>query len=171
MDDHAIRIAEEGEKIDLESRDLGNRTDVAALFGHAPTNEVVDAAQIYLIARLKKEEAEKALRAANEELDSAESLLLGKLDEAGVKSIKVDWDGGVAALSASTTTYYAMPKDGLEDTNLYLWLLRAGGKDLVRRTIHHASFSSFCREVADSGRAVHPAVKRTERRVVRVKRD
>ena len=58
----------------------------------------------------------------------------------------------------------------LDDNSVMSWLLRMGGHDLVKRTIHHGSFTGFCREVVESGRAVHPSVKVVQKRVVRVKK-
>lgn len=146
---------------------------LSELFGHdASSIGLADAARAYLSCRKLKEEAESLVRTQADILNSAEDTLLQKMQEAGVLSVKVeDESGRPTMVSAGASTYYNLPQGALEDREIYVWLLAQGGQDLVKRSIHHASFSSFCRELVDAGRNLHPAVKVTEKKVVRVKKD
>jgi hypothetical protein len=144
--------------------------DLASLFGQgddaAPSGSLTDAARAYLMARAIRDTAEDVLKERNEALRKAEGTLLGLMDEQGVKSLKLDVDGKPVALTASTTVRYALPPDALENSAFFLWLLRNGGQDLVKRTVHWATFSSFCKELAEAGKTVHPTVRQTTQRTV-----
>ena len=146
------------------------KNELATLFGHDETAEarpdVTSSARVYLDLRRQVDDAEAALKTLRSRMDTAESAFLAKLDECGLSSVKLA-DG--TALTSSTSNYYALPAGALEDASVMLWLIRMGGRDLVKRTIHHQSFSGFCRELAEDGKSMHPAVKLAQRRGVRMK--
>lgn len=134
-------------------------------------NALTAAAHEYLAARTAKEAVEESLKTASARQQNAEDLLLRLMAAAGVKSLRLDDGAGSDVLiSEATSTYYSAASGMLDDGAFYAWLLRAGGHDLVKRTIHHASFSSFCRELVEAGRAIHPAVKVATKKQVRMKR-
>ncbi len=146
--------------------------DLKTLFGHDEQSQqmvLTTAAHLYLEARRAKEQAEDNLKRKNALLAEAEQELRRVMDDAGIKSLKIDHDGHDVALTASESSYYAAPAGALEDSRFYLWLLRAGGQDLVKRTIHHASFSAFCRELVEAGKALPDEVKVATRQTVRIK--
>ena len=133
-------------------------------------DSLIEAAREYLAARKAEEAAIASLTLATKAMQAAEATLMAKMDETGVKSLKVQDGADEVSLSGSTSTYYSLPAGSLDDNSVMAWLMRCGGHDLVKRTMHHGSFTHFCREVVESGRAVHPSVKKVEKRVVRVKR-
>jgi hypothetical protein len=139
------------------------------LFG-APitgTDAVAKAARIYLEVRKIKEEQEQHLKDCNESLRTAETALFQKMDEARTVSVKLD-DGTL--VSTSTSTKYNLPAGGLDNDDLKQWMIVAGGQDLLKTTIHHASFSSFCKELVEQGKQLPEAVKSITLRTVRVTR-
>ena len=172
-DNHAIRIADGEERVDFPEQH-NPHADLAALFGHSPdtpTDSLVAAARYYLDCRARKEDNERLAKDLGERLGQAETELLRKLDEAGVLSVKVETtEGKSAMISAATSTHYRLPSGHLEDSNFMLWLLRNGGQDMVRRTVHHATFSSFCREIAEQGKTIPSPVVATTMRTLRVLR-
>ena len=144
-------------------------TDIAVLFGHGgdapPPDSLAQAAKLYLSARTDKEEVEKELRTRQDTLNNAEEILLAKFEEAGILSIKLDnGEGKPVLLYSAPSAYYAAPSGSLENPEFFLWLLRSGGQDLVKRNIHHASFSSFCRELVEQGKRVHKDVIKTDKK-------
>ena len=143
--------------------------DPRGLFAPSESEQtVVEAARAYLAVRAAAARAESALKAARDQLMAAESDLLQKFEEAGVLSVKVETDGKPVTVSSATSDYYSLPAGALEDADVHRWLLRMGGHDLVRRTIHHMSFSSFCRELAAAGKNIHPTVRKATKKVVRI---
>lgn len=152
-----------------------SQEELAAMFGHAEeapaADDVAALARAYLAERHEKESAEILLKNATERLEKAESALIARMAEVGVKSIKIE-DGGFAiGLTSTISHHYSAPVGSLEDGDFFRWLLRSGGHDLVRRNIHHASFSSFCRELTEAGRPIHEIVKIVERKTIKVKKD
>ncbi len=144
--------------------------DLDQMFDLPQTQDgVAKAARVYLTLRQSRTEAEDLLKAHTAGLAGAESELLRQMALAGVKSLKVDGgDGKTVSVAASTSEYYSLPAGALDDTEIFTWLLRAGGHDMVKRTIHHASFNGFCRELAADGRSIHPSVKKVEMKKIRV---
>src|SRR5574341_136064 len=69
---------------------------------------VAEVAQQYLATRRRQEEITRQLSEANNDLCSAEWALLSKLDEQGLKSIKVADGAGVAHLIAGSHTMYRL---------------------------------------------------------------
>ena len=149
---------------------MTTQQEMASLFampeGAPLPDALVSAASAYLAARKAREEAEALVSATGKDLAAAEEALLRKMDEAKVGSLKLDGD----LLSASTSTHYAIPAAMLEDAGFLTWLLRAGGHDLVKRSIHPQTFSGWCREIVGAGKTTHPAVKINTRRCVRLKK-
>ncbi len=151
-------------------------TEAAALFGDLPVNPALDegvqgAARFCLLARAEVERAEAALKKAKELLDGAERNVIDVMQQAGLSAVKLDCPGGRVTVSLAESVYFSAPAGSLEDTGFFQWLLRSGGHDLVKRTVHHASFSSFCRELREQERSIHPAVRMIEKKQVRVKKE
>jgi hypothetical protein len=152
--------------------DIDITPEVAAeLFGRDPNPSIIQAARSYLERRANKECQEAALKLANEQMAAAEDVLLRKLDEAGVLSVKLDDEGKKTLLASSTTTYYSVPAGALDNPEVVRWLYNNGGRDLLRNTLHHASFSAFCRELAEKGRSLHPLVKVANKRSIKMRKD
>jgi hypothetical protein len=146
-------------------------TEVEELFAkpQAGMDVVAEAARRYLATRLDKEEVEKMLDESKKRLDAAEALLFAKMDEAKVHGLKLVADDGLSySISDAKTPYYSAPPGALDDSEFYRWLLHNGGHDLVKRAIHHMSFSSFCRELVEADKNLHPTVKMVEKRSIRV---
>lgn len=142
---------------------------------------VVARAKAYLDARRAKEGQENALKDASQKLQDAELQLLRAMDGAGMKSMKLDHAGETVAMSQTSSTYYSLPAGGIDDPAILAWLDEQGGSDLLKKSIHHATFSSFCKEIVDqsikamdeSGVAInplHPAVKIAERRGIMLRK-
>ncbi len=150
-------------------------TETAAdLFGAATGDEgrdhLVALARQYLDEEKYVEQLEAALKEEKERRDTAETALFRKMEELRTLSVKVEVDGHrPITLSAVVSKHYAAPGGALEDNNFFTWLLRSGGGDLVRRTIHHSTFSGFVRELAEAGRPLHTLVKIVERKCIRKK--
>lgn len=146
--------------------------DLETLFGKdAPSTDLVGAARAVLSCRQEVDDIEKVLGNAKKALRNSEDLLGGLLEQSGVLSVKVDQEGGTpVTLSLSQKTYYALLAGSLEQRDVHLWLLRAGGHDIIRKTIHHATFSAFCRELVTQGRNLHPAIMTTEIKTISVRK-
>ncbi len=140
------------------------RADLQALFGHCRPTALEEAAQAYLGARMATEEAERALKQAQTHQEASELRLLREMEAQGIASHPT----GGARLDATTSTYYALPEGGLDDSLLYAWLVRNGGRDLVRRVVHSGSFTHFCRKLEAAGRGIYPGVKKVQKRLVRL---
>jgi hypothetical protein len=154
-------------------QELQTTKELADLFGDAlPGEGVAAAARIYLKSRREKEHAEAEVKRLSSQLQTAESLLFQKLDEARLLSVKVDeGDGQAVLVSTHNKTSYSMPSGGLsEHDSLHQWLIVVGGGDLIRDNVNPQSFSAFCREIADQGGAIHHDVKTFTRRVVAVRK-
>ncbi len=151
-------------------------SSLAALFEDASGGQeiVVAMARNYLVARRFKEDKESEEKLAGEKLRQAESDLLRAMDQAGVKSLAIDDDGKTAKLSQTQSTYYSLPAGAIDDEGVMQWLNEAGAKDIIKRTIHHATFSSFCKELADmaamGGLPLHPSVKIAEKRGIQLRK-
>jgi hypothetical protein len=78
--------------------------------------------------------------------------------------------GPPVTLSSVTSKRFSAPVGLLEDKAFVGWLVRAGGQDLIKRTMHHMSFSGFCRELQDQGRPLHAGVRMIEMKNIRVLR-
>ena len=144
--------------------------ELEALFADPAAGEDVAAlARAYLAARSAREQAEEEAKKRAREQAAAEEALLKRMQEAGLSSLKVEQDAGRATVSAATQQHFNLPAGLLEDASVMAWLLKAGGHDLVKRTVHPSTFSAFCRELRAQGRAVHPGVKAVERRYVSVR--
>lgn len=150
--------------------------EIAELFGEDPmaTQETVVArAKAYLTCRRLKEEAEALAKQQGAQLAIAEEELVRAMNGADVKSIKLDHEGQRASISQTSTVYYSLPPGALDDADIFAWLEKNGGHDLVKRSIHHATFSSLCKELCEQGKpadVLHPAVKIVEKRGVMLRR-
>lgn len=136
----------------------------------APGQTVADVAAQYLAIRGRKDDLESQLRDVNSALSAAEELLIRKLDEQGLSSVKLPGDvtgGKAAALSAVTVTSFRMIE--AEFDKVKSWLFAHGGDDLLKETVPWQSFEAFCREVEASGGTMPECVKRTERRAIRLR--
>lgn len=140
---------------------------VAELFTHTAT--VDDQAGLdlltrnYLDLRRQVEEKETELKERKEALDRAERDCLHKMAECGVLSVRIEVeDSSPRTVSSTSRKVYAAPSGCLENNDFFRWLLRNQGSDLVKRTIHHATFSRFCRELAEQNKPLHKDVKLTE---------
>ena len=151
--------------------------DLATFFGDdAASQEVVIArAKAFLDARRKKEVAEEELKRLSAGVTNCELELIRAMDAAGVKSLKIEHAGQTAGLSQTQTTYYSLPAGTIDEPDFMEWLKDAGGSDILKHTIHHSTFSAFCKELVshsadgDNG-LLHPAVKVAERRGVMVRK-
>ena len=149
-------------------------SSLADLFPATESNadQVSAMARVYLEARKAREEAEAVSKRLWAALEAAENNLLETMAVAGVKSIKVEHDGLVVGISTTSSTYYSLPPGAIDDDVIVEWLKAKGGGDLIKNTIHHSSFSAFCRELVDAAGPAEllPAVKVAERRGVQVRR-
>ena len=135
-----------------------------------PAPNVATAARTYLGCRRAREEAEAAAKRAREVLDAAEIYLLHSMDAAGLLAVRIeDQDGRPVNLTSSVSTHYSIAVGQLDDAGVFAWLSESGGADLVKKTIHHGTFSAFCRELAEAEKPLHQAVKLVERREIRVR--
>jgi hypothetical protein len=142
-----------------ESNVILDEHSLATLFVDTnDTQEVLIArSRAYLDARKLKEDAELLAKRQGEILNQAETELLRAMDGAQVKSLKIEHDGKLCGLTQTKKTFYSLPKAGdyegaptfIEDPIMLEWLDEHGGTDLIKKTIHHATFSSFCKELAD----------------------
>lgn len=140
------------------------------LFPKPDAGEVPDLARAYLACRKHREAAEEALKRIREQADEAELELMTAMELSGLLSVRVqDEDGKPVTLSPASTTYYSLPAGSLEDAVILRWLMTSGGDQLVKKTIHHATFSSFCRELVESGKDLPVNVKITARKYVQVR--
>jgi hypothetical protein len=130
-----------------------------------PGAEHARLAESFLAIRGQVAQGEACLKLLREHLLQAEQQLLLALDASGLKSLTLP---GGETLAATSRSSYTIPAAALEDPQVFLGLLRAGGRDLVRRHVDPRSFSAFCRKAAKAGRHVHPAVKVFTRRTVSV---
>ena len=160
-----------------------NESSLAELFQDATTSQdqVVSVAKAYLDARRAKEDKEAELKSASETFAQAELALLRAMDGADVKSLKVEHAGVTAALTKTQSTYYSLPAGALDDPDIMAWLKERGGADLLKQTIHHATFSSLCKELVENQAALfdgvnpvdnplHPAIKVAERRGIMMRK-
>jgi hypothetical protein len=142
------------------------------MFGHGANSPeaatLADVARAYLKARKMKDEADELAKMQGVALDRAEEEFRKQAEAAGVKSIKVEFDNLTFTVSTSKSDYYAVPPGALDDNNFVVWMMRSGGQDLIKRTVHHASFSSHCRELVAAGKTLFPNLKVTEKKTVRV---
>lgn len=152
--------------------DMQANAELESLFaGSAEMSQeqVVKLARVYLDARRRHEEADMAIKKLAEQRQKAESDLVIAMESAGVKGLKVDHDGSTVGISQTKSVYYSLPSGSLDDAEIMAWIKTAGGADLVKSTIHHSSFSSFCREIVSQEQALHPSVKVAEKRGVQVR--
>mgnify|MGYP001617306613 CR=1 FL=1 len=154
----------------MEAQELDDLFAPSAAAATAVADTVAAVAWQYLNLRREKEDAERQLKEINESLATAEWQLLAKMDEHGLKSVKVvDNHGRHAHISAAATTSYRLRVDDLDSVRA--WIIEHGGSSLIKDTVPWQSFESFCRELADQGEAIPATVRVTSRRVVRLKRE
>ncbi len=135
------------------------------------SQEVVLArAKAYLDARRAKEAAEVDLSNLTKSLTEAEAALILAMDGADVKGLKIEHRGEVAALSQMRSVYFSLPPGGISDANVLAWITDNGGKDIMKPAIHHATFSSFCKELVDQGKVIPPMIKVAERRGIQLRK-
>ncbi len=145
-------------------------SDLHELFARPDQDDLATMARNVLVARDGVRHAEALVAKLKKALSVAEDDLIRLMQAQAVQSIKVENDLGVPCLLTNgTSNHYQLPAGSLEDTSVLTWIMRQGGEDLVRRTVHHASFSAFCRELVAAGKPIHARVKLVARRVVRVK--
>lgn len=161
-----------------------NIDDFASLFSDASgTQEIVVAkARAYLDARKADEEAEAEKSRRYKILEQAETELIRAMDAAGVKSLKIDHDGVANnGISQTKKVNYSLPAGSLDNPDVMEWLLLNGGADIVKLTVHHATFGSFCKELVEQASAklgvespiinpLHPLVKVAERRGIMLRK-
>ena len=141
------------------------------LFAPPADDSLAAAARSYLSYRDRADAAEDALKIASGQLKAAEDALLQAMQAAGVSSLKIDApNGGSSQVTAVATKYYSLAQAMFDDPTVLEWLTRAGGIDLIKRTVHAQSFGAFCREIAEAGHPLHEQVKVLERKSVRVKK-
>lgn len=143
-------------------------TDLASLFDDPceDQNALLSLAKTYLDARRFKDEAEAIEKQAGQRLEATKEQLIRAMKSAGVKSLKIDHDGKTQGLTHTNTTYYSLPAGGIDDESVLEWIEQAGGNGIVKHTVHHMTFSSFCREIKDNplnGVGLHPLVKVLDR--------
>ena len=130
-----------------------------------PPDTLSWAAADFLHLRKCKDEAEERAAQARALLEEAQERLLQLMAVGNVSSLRV----GDVLLSAATRGYYSLPAGALDDPAVANWLYSAGGQDLLKRSVHPQTFSSFCRELVEGGHALHPAVRQALKRVVSVR--
>lgn len=126
-------------------------------------------AQAYLAARKIAEDAENSAKLARERRDRIELDLLQRMEEAKTLSLKIEDGDQHALLSASKRTFYSLPQEGLSNESLRDWLDSNGGGDAVKLSIHAQTFSSFCNQMVENGKEIHPAVRVAEKKTVSVR--
>lgn len=140
----------------------------------APTvgASISDIARQYLRQREEVDEAKKIQTEAQKRLDQTEGVLIAKLDELGLKSVKLDGNGSSDfTITAAEKTDYRLPAQEDPSYDLSIeWLLGHGGESLIKQTVHWASFSGFCHEQKREGKELPPGVKENTRRVVSVRK-
>jgi len=138
-------------------------------------------ARAFVEARIAKDTAEAVLKEANDLVMRAEAALMQSMKQNGMKSMGIEIDGKAWKLVTTKTPYYSLPKDAndrpIMDQGLLDWLELSGGADLVKSTIHHATFSSFCKELIDNavsqghtGSVLHPSIKEAVRSGVQMRK-
>lgn len=158
-----------------------SQDDLASLFEDSGNQELLVAkAKAYLHRRKVKEDMEAILKEESEKFQQSESELVQAMTAAGVKSLKIEHDGKTNALTQSTSVYYSLPAGSIDNPDIMAWLQENGAKDIIKSSIHHATFSSFCKELVEnasqqfSGETVlnplHPAVKIAERRGIMLRK-
>jgi len=164
-----------------------NIDDFANLFDDASgTQEIVVAkARAYLDARKADEEAETEKSRRYKILEQAETELIRAMDAAGVKSLKIDHDGVANnGISQTKKVNYSLPAGSLDNPDVMEWILLNGGADIVKSTIHHATFGSFCKELVEQSvqkfghgdpaatimNPLHPLIKIAERRGIMLRK-
>ena len=146
---------------------------IASLFEDVSDHHsrVVALAKSYLESRLARDNADKVAADATKQLVSSEQELLRVMRSAGVKSLKVEHLGKMVLLTQKESTYYSAPAGSLDIPEFLQWLEAAGGKDLIKNTIHHATFSSFCKELKESGdMPLHKLVNVLDRRSISMRK-
>lgn len=160
----------------MDTTTLQDESSLASLFEETQDAQatVVARAKAYLDARRLKEDAEKLASRQGELLAQAELELLRAMDGAQVKSLKVEHNGSLNGLSQTQSTYYSLPGGAMEEAEFMDWLTSHGGEDLIKKTIHHSTFSSFAKELVSQAEGktevLHPSVKIAERRGVMLRK-
>lgn len=153
-----------------------DESSLASLFeDQADTQEVLVArSRAYLDARSLKEDADLLAKRQSELLMAAEVELLRAMDQAGVKSLKIEHRGATCGLTQTQSTYFSLPAGSLENAEIMDWLTAHGAGDIVKQTINHMTFSSFAKELVDQAKGdravLHAAVKVLDRRGVQLRK-
>lgn len=126
-------------------------------------------AAAYLAARKYAEEAENSAKLARERRDRIEMELIQRMEEAKTLSLRIEDGERSALLSSSVRNFYSLPQEGLSNESLRDWLDENGGGDAVKLSIHAQTFSSFCNQMRENGKDIHPAVRVAEKKTISVR--
>lgn len=145
--------------------------DVAALaemFGHEERSTAIKAAgERFLAARRRKEQAERELKAANNELAEAQTELTRLLLAVGAKSCEIEG----SKLTLVQSEHYSVGQGELADEPFRRWLYRHGGKHLLWRHLDARGFSHLCREVVVKGLRLYRTVQLFTKTTIQVRED
>lgn len=161
------------ENITVSSTDILTPEEqaLADMFLDAGSEESVpNAARAYLEARRAKEELEARLKTAAEVVSVSEGVLIREMERASVKSLKLEHGGETVNLVQTMMKFYSLPAGSLENADIYQWLIDSGGADLVKSTVHPSTFGAWCRELVDTGKTLHEAIRCGEKKGVQLRK-
>ena len=146
--------------------------EVLASFGVQASNSVSvsDLARAFIEADRLATEAKQAASKANAEAERLESMLIQKLEEAGMTSMKLA-DPSLSLSMVPRTDYRLPAEEDREARGRVLrWLSRHGGRDTIKRTVNYQTFSAVCREIKESGGKLHDAIIESSRKYISVRK-
>jgi hypothetical protein len=153
--------------------------DIADLFidPFALPDNLTTLARQFVEARIAKETAEAVLKEANDLVMRAEAALGQAMKSNGMTSMTIEVGGQKKKLVSTQTMYYSLPPGALDDEAIREWLELSGGVDIIKNTVHHSTFSSFCKEIVEkaagegyTGSVLHPAVKTAVRSGIQLRK-
>ena len=152
-----------------------SRPSVESLFG--PTAEaeasngspLADLAKRLLILRGKADAAKMLYDDAKEQAEQTEANLLLAMEQAKLKSVKLE---SGELLTACVKSQFSMPnKDKPEDRHaVIVWLNRIGMGNLAEESVHAATLTKICRERQADGKEINPLVKEFQQQYLSVRK-
>ncbi len=123
----------------------------------------------YLQAREIRNTIKERLEEKQAEVDRLENELLVAMEQAGLKSIRLETG---ELCTAATKENYSLPPKGEPERrhSALMWLCRVGGKDLIEESIHYQSLNAFLRERAEAKKPISDLISTFKQKVLSVRK-
>lgn len=147
-----------------------SKPSVESLFGGADADSsesLSGLAEKVLSARAKADAAKASYEISRDEADRLERLCIDKMEEVGLKSIRLD---AGATFTAAERKVFQLPKTDDEKNVVFKWLRRVGGASLVKEAVNYQTLNAFCRERLEDGKQLNSLLKETSLKYLSIRK-